>query len=67
MSFNVMDAHQRQLRRIADGFGLCHPHQKRSHEPRAVGYTHGIQILQGNPCLIQCLFYDIVDLFYMLS
>ena len=67
MPFDMMDAHQRKPRRIADGFRFRHTHQKRAHKPRPISHAHGIQVLQGHARLIQRLLNDLINLLDMFS
>ena len=63
---DMMDPHQRNPRGEADGFRLRHAHQKCAYQPRAVGDSDGIYVLQSCLGLDQRLFDDLINLLDML-
>lgn len=67
MSLNMMDSHERFLRRVGDRFRLRHPHEERAYKSRSVRHCDGIYLLQGCSGFPERFFDHLIDLLYMLS
>ena len=52
VAFDMVDAHQGLFRRVGDGLGLCHSHQKSAHKTGTIGHSNGRHLLQGHGRLL---------------
>ena len=61
MSLNVMYAHQRLSCGKRHSLGMGQTDQKCTHQSGTAGDTDQIHVVDGDPCLIQCLLIDTID------
>ena len=67
MSLNMMNSHKRKLSCKAYRLCLRHTYKKCTYKSRTIGYRNRIYIIKRNLSLTKCLFYNLINLFYMLD
>ena len=54
MPLDMMHSYQRDILRPGNRLCLGNSHQKSTHQPRTISDTDRVQIVQRDPCFLQC-------------
>ena len=67
MPADMVYTHQRNVRRKGNSLGFRHAYQQCTYQTGSIGDSNSRNIPQCYPCLFQSAFYNLINLFDMLS